>query len=881
MSFVRASGLLPRSYSWLLMLMPALPVASQAYFASVVSAEDGDAGSQTSGKSSASDGQQPKIDPLDWPYWRGPEKNGISRETGLIDHWDKKGDNVIWRKTELGSRSTPIVMRGKIYTICRHEPGTPREQEKIVCADAKTGDVLWENRFNVYLSDVPKERLGWSCCVGDPTTGRIYAMGVCDYFQCLDGDTGETVWSHSLNEEYGFLNTYGGRTNMPVVFEDLVIINAVVIGWGDMAVPAHRYVAFDKATGVPRWFNGTRLRPSDTTYSSPMLTVLGGQAAMVFGSGDGAVWAFQPRTGRPIWKYQLSVRGLNVSPLVVGDTVYMSHSEENPNETKMGAFAAINGVANSDPSAKDIDITKTGTKWSKREIMVGKTAPICVDGRLYALDDANLLYIFDAESGEPIGRKQRLTGTITRASPIYADGKIYACTTSAWHVLKPTETGVKITHRLRFGQGEEIHGSPIVSHGRIYLPTTDALYCLGDADANTGADECPQPPAEDEMGDDTMPDHLQVFPVESLIAPGENVKFSARLFNKRGQLLGDAEEVSYEVDTGGEISDQGVFTANDQHEQAGCIVTAKVGELTGTARVRVVPPLPWKYDFANRKIPVTWVGARYRHIPLDFDLLQALKGRDERAAELYIYLTSTFVNSGQAKASYNDRTPRRTWTDFLRYLGLLDDDSLRTVEGAKKALDPAFDTLKDMGVVENWKWSSKEGDVGLDVVGGTPEKQGLPVMAKITTIPKGTRSQCIMGPPELHDYTIQADVRGAIRDGKQPDIGLIAQRYTLDLMGVKQQLQVRSWTSELGRFSKTVPFKWNYDTWYTIKFQASVEEGKAVLKGKVWPQGEAEPDEWSIEAVDDMPNVIGSPGLFGNATDAEIFVNNIIVTKNE
>src|SRR5215469_7258511 len=407
------------------------------------------------------------IDPLDWPTWRGPEQNGISRETGLIDHWDLEGDNVLWKSNALGSRSTPIVMRGKIYTICRHEAGTSREQEKIVCASAATGEILWENRFNVFLSDVPKERIGWSCCAGDPTTGRIYAMGVCDYFQCLDGETGETIWSHSLSEEYGFLSTYGGRTNVPVVYEDTVIINAVVIGWGEMAVPAHRFVAFNKETGVPVWFNGTRLRPDDTTYSTPVLTVLGGQAALVFGSGDGGVWAFQPRTGRPLWSYQLSLRGLNVTPLVDGDTIYMSHSEENPiPETSMGAIAAINGTANSDPAAKEIDITKSGKLWRNKETMVGRSSPILVDGRIYALDDSNLLYIFDAKSGKPIGRKQRLIGTITRASPLYADGKIYACTTSAWHVLVPTKDGAKITHRVRFQQGEEIHGSPIVSHGR-------------------------------------------------------------------------------------------------------------------------------------------------------------------------------------------------------------------------------------------------------------------------------------------------------------------------------------------------------------------------------------------------------------------------------
>ena len=108
----------------------------------------------------------------DWTYWRGPESNGISRETGLIDDWDAKGtgadgkvidaSNVAWRRDDLGGRSTPIVMDGRLYTIVRADPGTPREGEKVVCVDAASGKTIWENRFNVYLSDVPAERLGLS-----------------------------------------------------------------------------------------------------------------------------------------------------------------------------------------------------------------------------------------------------------------------------------------------------------------------------------------------------------------------------------------------------------------------------------------------------------------------------------------------------------------------------------------------------------------------------------------------------------------------------------------------------------------------------------------------------------------------------------------------
>lgn len=114
-------------------------------------------------------------DPLDWSNWRGPELNGVSRETGLVDDIDLADDSemVEWKRDDLGGRSTPIVMNGKLYTIVRAEPDTNREGEKVVCVDATTGKTIWENRFNVWLSDVPAERVGWSSVVGDPETGYV------------------------------------------------------------------------------------------------------------------------------------------------------------------------------------------------------------------------------------------------------------------------------------------------------------------------------------------------------------------------------------------------------------------------------------------------------------------------------------------------------------------------------------------------------------------------------------------------------------------------------------------------------------------------------------------------------------------------------------
>ena len=717
----------------------------------------------------------------DWTHWRGPEYNGISRATGLIDDWDPSGDegsHVLWKRDDLGGRSTPIVMDGKLFTILRAEPGTEREGERVVCVDIETGETIWENRFNVWLSDVPDTRVGWSSCVGDPETGHVYALGVCGYFQCLDAKTGRSVWAVPLHEKFGLLSTYGGRTNFPVICDDLVIISAIVIGWGEMAKPAHRFLAFDKRTGDVVWFKGTRLLPYDTTYSTPTITVLAGQKAMVFGSGDGAVWALQPRTGLPIWNYRFSRRGVNVSPLVVGDRVLAAHSEENIVGNTMGAVAAIDGTGKG-------DVTDSHELWWKGELMVGKSSPIMIDDRLYCFDDRAKLHVLDAESGEQIGRKISL-GTVMRASPLYADGKIYAITANGrWYILRPDpRRGAQTVSKGRLLNGEECHASPVCAGGSVFVQTTGHLYCLRDEDKQPGTTPAPPVPSEVSVDEDQQVAHVQIVPAEVLIKPGQKQIFSARLFNSRGQFLRDAD-ADFTVQGPGQISATGEFTAPEDAGHVACTVVASVGQINGHARLRIVPPLPWEFDFEDVELDprlgkgepnVTWVGARYRHV-------------------------------------------------------------IREVDGNK-------------------------------------------VMVKVTTIPKGTRSRCWFGHPELSQYSIQADVRGARTDNKMPDIGLIAMGYTLELQGANQKLQIRSWVPQL-RMASTVEFPWNPDSWYTMKLRAMIEDGQAVLRGKVWLRDEPEPNEWTVEAVDKSPNLAGSPGLFGSAKDAEISLDNIRVFSLE
>jgi outer membrane protein assembly factor BamB len=761
----------------------------------------------------------------EWPDWRGPrEDRTAAGDRPLVTSFDpEKGTNVIWKNDEAGGISTPVIMGGRLYTLVRHKPGTKEEAEKVLCLDAATGKKLWENVFNVYLSDVPAERVGWSAVVADPATNTVFAHGVCGVFTAIDAATGKTRWQRSLHEEFGFLSTYGGRTNIPVVFEDLVIASAVVTGWGDTARPAHRFLGLDAKTGEVRWMNGTKELPEDTTYSTPSLANVGGQAALIFGSSDGSVWNFQPRTGKAAWNFKLSRRGLNVAPLVDGETIYISQAEENLDNTTMGSATAFKAAGSG-------DITATHAIWQRKGVMDGRAMPVVLGNRVYFVDDGAKVYVFDKTTGEPVGKPQKLLGTIVRGSPLVADGKLYICSTSGWHVLEPTKDGLKFVNRMRLDEEDEVTASPIASNGLIYLTTVERLYCLGDRSAASSSSASVPPTLPQQVSDATKapagePAWLQVVPAEAQIAAGETLPLKVRLFDAAGRFV--KESAAEFTATSGTVSGEGRYTA-PAGKHAAAIVTAKVGAIEGKARIRSMPPLPWTFDFEEISLepnpkggpprgepPLPWVGMRYRHV-------------------------------------------------------------VRTVDGSK-------------------------------------------CLVKVTTIPKGTRSQGWIGPIGLHDYCIKADFRAqetgvekpgspasdtktaaagsdadafakafgnpaALEKARMPDMGLIAQRYTLDLMGASQQLQVRSWPPQVAtHFSKTIPFPWEAGRWYTIKFEVrtrpatSDTAAAAILRGKVWPRGEQEPAAWTIDAVHEQGNLQGSPGFFGNSKDSEISIDNVLV----
>jgi hypothetical protein len=181
-----------------------------------------------------------------------------------------------------------------------------------------------------------------------------------------------------------------------------------------------------------------------------------------------------------------------------------------------------------------------------------------------------------------------------------------------------------------------------------------------------------------------------------------------------------------------------------------------------------------------------------------------------------------------------------------------------------------------------WQDDFEQGKRGWWIGGGRfdvrDDAAGGKVLVKPVAESGLLRSSLILGPPSYADYTIQADVKGMQNGRRRSDAGLIANGYILELMGNHQRLELRSWESML-RIDQKVPFKWDVDSWYTMKLRVETSGEQARVQGKVWPKGEPEPAAWTLEAIDPHPIQKGSPGLTGYSP-AELFFDNLTITGN-
>ncbi len=566
----------------------------------------------------------PDLGAGDWPFWRGPEQTGLSRESAVVTSWSQQGDNLLWKFPE-GGRTTPIVMDGRLFAITPVGEGVGR-RERVLCLDAETGRKIWEYSFNVFHTDIVENRVGWTALVGDPATGRIYAHATGGEFFCFDRDGG-LIWKISMTEELGRISGYGGRLHTPILDEDRVVVSFLNSSWGKMARPLHRYLAFDRKTRHIQWWSAPGTSPRDTTYSAPVATVIGGKRMLIAANADGNVYGMLARTGQRVWTFRLSKRGLNSSIVVQGNYAYVCHSEENLNTTEMGAIVCIDATRSG-------DISDSGTVWRKNGYPVGYASPALANGRLYVVSNGANLYCLDAQTGSLYWEYN--LGRVGKGSPVVtADGIIYVGEQNGlFHILRDAgDRCVSLDQEIfekRDGTVDEIFGSPAVANGRVYFMTRYGTFCLGSGGgaSRTGNIEPSIPAAEQARATPDSPGSLQIVPAEITLYPGEVTTFRALHFDTDGGEIGNLRAQWSLKGAAGKISAEGELTALPGNRFSTGLIEASWQNLKAQARIRITRRPPFLEDFESMQVgtvPPGWVGVASKTAIDEVDSQKVLK----------------------------------------------------------------------------------------------------------------------------------------------------------------------------------------------------------------------------------------------------------------
>ena len=183
-----------------------------------------------------------------------------------------------------------------------------------------------------------------------------------------------------------------------------------------------------------------------------------------------------------------------------------------------------------------------------------------------------------------------------------------------------------------------------------------------------------------------------------------------------------------------------------------------------------------------------------------------------------------------------------------------------------------FEGYKGVQVPVGWirahvkiKPTEMDGNTAMRVGGGT-EAKGRP------------SHQITIGPPDMKDFEIQADVLLQEQARKLASIGISNQRYNLIIRGNTGKLAIQSWQPHK-RMAEEISFRSDPDVWYTMKMKVETTEDEAKIYGKVWKASEPEPEAWTIEATDPHPNQVGPPALYFYAL-ADCYFDNVVVTQN-
>jgi outer membrane protein assembly factor BamB len=383
----------------------------------------------------------------DWPQWRGAHRDGVSRETGLLQDWKDGPPPQLWKINTVGEGySTVAIANDRIYT-----QGNIGGQEKIICLDEADGGLKWavipEGSTEGYVhrrGDGPR---------GTPTIegNRVYAEGGNGDVSCLDAATGERVWHVQLVEDLSGKLPAWGFSESPLIDGHQVIVTP---GGTEGAV-----AALDKQTGKVIW------RSKEVTdgahYSSAIAVDFGGVHQIIQFTASRVV-GLDAKDGRLLWDYAGSAnKTANVCTPIYHDGCVFTSS----------AYGTGGGL---------VQLKKTGDNFEAEELWFNKPLAnhhggvVLVDGYLYGFGQA--LICLDFKTGEEKWKNR----SVGKGSLCYADHRLY-CVGEKQEVALVEANPKEYVEHGRFSipdTGKPSWAHPVVANGRLYIRDQNTLTCF-------------------------------------------------------------------------------------------------------------------------------------------------------------------------------------------------------------------------------------------------------------------------------------------------------------------------------------------------------------------------------------------------------------------
>jgi len=395
-----------------------------------------------------------------WPQWRGPRYDAVSRESGLPTEWSDS-QNVVWKVQLPGIGSaTPVIWGDRIFLTSQ------ADNDLLLLCFNIDGKEQWRHRLGQGGSRGREEENN-SVSSSPSTDGKlVFALVGSGDFVALDLN-GKEVWHFNAQERYGKFNYDFGMHTTPLLYDGRLYLQFI-----------HRklqlVVALDAATGNEVWKVD---RPSDgrgeclNSYASPTLWVRDGQALLITHGNDYAV-AHNLNDGKEVWRlgdlnpkdrHNETLRFV-ASPVAVADLIVIPTAK---NGAVVGVSPDASGV---------ISAGGKGELWRVARGTPDVPSPLVFEGRVFLCRETGVLTCLDAKTGKEYF-SERFHPQTYRASPVVADGKlILTAKDGTFTVVKPGESLVVLaTNKL----SDHFAASPAISNGRLYLRGFANLYAIG------------------------------------------------------------------------------------------------------------------------------------------------------------------------------------------------------------------------------------------------------------------------------------------------------------------------------------------------------------------------------------------------------------------